>query len=91
VGLLDLTAGGSDPTKLFGRLKAEKVGSLPPVLVVRPLLLWELLTCIHLVLNGLQPDGVKTVVQEKLKRGFLTFFTGDSRTRRFCYAGSEVD
>ena len=22
--------GGSDPKKLFGRLKAEKVGSLPP-------------------------------------------------------------
>ena len=31
--------GGSDPTKLFGRLKAEKVGSLPPVLVVS----WPLL------------------------------------------------
>jgi hypothetical protein len=25
--------GGSDPTNFFGRLKAEKVGSLPPNLV----------------------------------------------------------
>src|SRR5271170_7620380 len=28
--------GGSDPTALFGRLKAEKVGSLPPFLAVLP-------------------------------------------------------
>jgi hypothetical protein len=67
--------GGSDPTKLFGRLKAEKVGSLPPVLVVfRPLLL-KFLPCMFLSLRTFGGERVKTLVQTRLQSENLTFFT----------------
>jgi hypothetical protein len=35
-GTIYRAAGRERPQKLFGRLKAEKVGSLPPVLVFFP-------------------------------------------------------
>jgi len=74
--------GGSDPTKLFGRLKAEKVGSLPPVLVVfRPLLL-KFLLGMFLFLRTFGGERVKTLVQTKLQREFFTIFTGDARLIR---------
>jgi len=54
--------GGSDPEKLFGRLKAEKVGSLPPVSVVCPALLLKFLSPMLRVLRSLdvQKVGIQT-------------------------------
>jgi hypothetical protein len=68
---------GATPQKLFGRLKAEKVGSppLPPVLVVfRPLLLKFLFRKV-LSLSIFGGDRVKTLVKPTLKSEILTFFT----------------
>jgi hypothetical protein len=67
--------GGSDPTKLFGRLKAEKVGSLPHVLVVFPPLLLKLPLRMFFSLRALDGDRVKTLVQTRLQSEILTFFT----------------
>ncbi len=50
--------GGSDPTNFFGRLKAEKVGSLPPISVVSiPLLLGFCFTHRVLFQRSPRPQG----------------------------------
>jgi hypothetical protein len=71
--------GRERPHELFGRLKAEKVGSLPPVFVVfRPPLLIFLL-CMFLCLRTFGGERVKTLVQTRLKCEILTFFTKKPR------------
>jgi hypothetical protein len=67
--------GRERPHALFGRLKAEKVGSLPPVLVVfRPLLL-KFLRSMFLPVRTFGGERVKTWVKTRLKSEILTFFT----------------
>jgi hypothetical protein len=74
-GTIYRAPGRERPHELFGRLKAEKVGSLPPVSVVcRPLLL-KFLFRKFLSLRVFGGDRVKTLVQTTLKSEILTFFT----------------
>jgi|HubBroStandDraft_6_1064221.scaffolds.fasta_scaffold02231_10 hypothetical protein len=76
--------------KLFGRLKAEKVGSLPPVSVVcQPLLLKFLFPMLRF-LRSLGGERVKTLVQARLQSEFLTFFTGDVSLGRARFCGGRA-
>jgi hypothetical protein len=67
--------GGSDPTNFFGRMKAEKVGSLPPVFVVFPLLLSRFVPDISRPAKDMPCHQVKTWVQADLQSVVFTFFT----------------
>jgi hypothetical protein len=67
--------GRERPHELFGRLKAEKVGSLPPVLVVRTLVVSQLAICICSFFSGVDLQMVKTLVQAVFKGVKSTFFT----------------
>jgi hypothetical protein len=68
--------GRERPHALFGRLKAEKVGSLPPVFVVLRPLLWRFASVKPLLLKGMRGHWVKTLVQDDLQSVRFTFFTG---------------
>ncbi len=70
--------GRERPHALFGRLKAEKVGSLPPVLVVFPLLLLSFVSDITRTVKDMPCQKVKTLVQANLQSVVFTFFTGSS-------------
>ena len=69
-------SGRERPHELFGRLKAEKVGSLPPVLVVFPPLLLSFASAIALCFRDMRGHKVKTLVQDDLQGVRFTFFTG---------------
>jgi hypothetical protein len=68
-------AGRERPRRLFGRPKAQKVGSLPlpPDFVVCPPLLFGFVSGITLVCGE---HRVKTLVQAGLRSVEITFFTG---------------
>src|SRR6202030_456322 len=75
-GTINRAAGRERPHKLFGRLKAEKVGSLPPGLVFFP---QRLLASQHLVplagSSNCSRHKVKTQEKPKVERVFLALFT----------------
>ena len=75
-GLAFRNDGRERPHALFGRLKAEKVGSLPPVFVVSIPLLFEFRSRHRIVFSAACAlTRVKTVVQEELKSEKITLFT----------------
>ena len=57
--------GGSDPETLFGRLEAEKVGSLPPDLTFFDGRFRFCRDSIALPINGFPSDEVKNVPPKK--------------------------
>jgi hypothetical protein len=65
---------GATP-RTFGRFKAKKVGSLPPVLVIVLPALSEtdISTCFSL--SQMERTRVKKLVQTRVQKEFLTFFT----------------
>jgi|SRR5580704_538412 hypothetical protein len=67
--------GRERPHGLFGRLKAGKVGSLPPVLVVFRTLLFGFRFNIAPSFSGVGADRVKTLVQDEVQSKNVTFFT----------------
>src|SRR5580693_7933268 len=75
-GTIYRAAGRERPHALFGRLQAEKVGSLPPVFVVVPPLLLGFASAIALCFMGMRGHKVKTLVQDDLQGVIFTFFTG---------------
>jgi len=75
-GLRQMPTGRERPPKLFGRLEAEQLGSLPPISVyflpalfkrVPMEILAKALACIASL--------VKNLVKTKVKNAILTFFT----------------
>jgi hypothetical protein len=80
-GTISRAAGRERPNALFGRLKAEKVGSLPPDLVFFSASLFSL-SCrlFPRFLETYAHHKVKKMVKTKLKCVIPTFFT--------CFAGS---
>jgi hypothetical protein len=67
--------GRERPQELFGRLKAEKVGSLPPVLDRFPPVLLELELHIWIYFKQTERAGVKDFEKFCVQQALLTFFT----------------
>src|SRR5262249_8584540 len=68
--------GRERPQELCGRLNSQKVGSLPPVLVVFPPLLLVFRCCFWLRDRDMHRHKVKSAVQASLQGVRSTFFTG---------------
>jgi len=68
--------GGSDPETLFGRLKAEKVGSLPPVSVLFWLLLFGPAFRYLVEAQTMRGHKRKAWVQRRLQGDSDLVFTG---------------
>jgi hypothetical protein len=79
--------GRERPPKLFGRLKAEKVGSLPlpPVLGLQFPALSSVAICHPHLLSSIWPmRRVKDLEKKTVKDEFLTFFTARSTFFTLC-------
>jgi hypothetical protein len=74
---LDAKNGRERPQKLFGRLKAEKVGPLPPVSVIFSPSLFEAEFSIGVSSRQLQRTRVKDLEKTGVQKEFLTFFTSN--------------
>jgi hypothetical protein len=77
--------GRERPQKLFGRLKAEKVGSLPPVFVVLAPLLFEIDLWNVQCIRCLRRSEVKTMARPKVQCVKVTFFTAPPPALHFWY------
>jgi hypothetical protein len=75
--------GGSDPQKLFGRLKAEKVGSLPPDLGHFRRCIFPSAEVFPCFLRTMPRHKGKAKRKARVQDVVLTFFTANSRFRPY--------